>query len=41
MTEESREALRTRAMERARALYSWDAVTTSYETLLERIVTPG
>jgi len=38
MSEESRDALRTRAMDRARALYSWDAVTTAYEKLLENII---
>lgn len=34
-SEEERQAWRTRAMERVRSRYSWDAVTDAYETLLE------
>jgi glycosyltransferase involved in cell wall biosynthesis len=34
MPEAERDAWRARAAERARLCYSWDAVTTAYETLL-------
>jgi glycosyltransferase involved in cell wall biosynthesis len=37
MPEEAREAFRTRALERVRERYSWDAVTDSYEKLLSRL----
>ena len=37
MTEEQRQELRRRAMERIRERYSWDSVTTAYEELLRRI----
>lgn len=37
MSEEEREDLRRRALQRIRERYSWDAVTDSYETLLERL----
>ena len=42
LTEAEREELRRKAMERARERYSWDAVTTAYEKLLEGLLTrPG
>ena len=37
MSEEERNTWRTRAMERVRARYSWDAVTDAYEELLMRL----
>ena len=37
MPESERETLRTRAMERVREHYSWDAVTDAYEKLLTRL----
>lgn len=37
MSEEARNAFRCRAADRVRERYSWDAVTTAYETLLKRI----
>ncbi len=37
MPAEAREAMRVRAMERARDRYSWEAVTTQYERLLENM----
>jgi glycosyltransferase involved in cell wall biosynthesis len=37
MTEDRRESLRRRALDRIRERYSWDAVTDSYETLLENL----
>jgi glycosyltransferase involved in cell wall biosynthesis len=40
MSEPEREALRGKAMERVRALYSWDAVTDAYENLLGRLARP-
>jgi len=39
LAEAEREDLRRRAMERAREHYSWDAVTTAYEKLLEGLLT--
>jgi glycosyltransferase involved in cell wall biosynthesis len=44
MSERDREALRSRAMERVRTRYSWDAVTSEYEQLLNaawRRLDPG
>jgi glycosyltransferase involved in cell wall biosynthesis len=38
MPEEQREAFRRRALDRVRERYSWDAVTTAYETLLESLL---
>jgi glycosyltransferase involved in cell wall biosynthesis len=38
MSEEARDALRERAVERVRAHYSWDSVTRRYETLLRGLV---
>jgi len=35
MSEEQREELRRKAMERIRERYSWDSVTTAYEELLQ------
>ncbi|HWC96267.1 MAG TPA: DUF1972 domain-containing protein [Candidatus Sulfopaludibacter sp.] len=40
MTEEDRNALRKRAMDRARERFSWDAVTTAYEQLLKSMADP-
>jgi glycosyltransferase involved in cell wall biosynthesis len=37
MPESERETLRTRARERVRERYSWDAVTDAYEKLLTRL----
>jgi glycosyltransferase involved in cell wall biosynthesis len=37
MTDAERETYRTRAKERVRARYSWDAVTDAYEKLLTRL----
>ncbi len=37
MPESEREAWRSRAMERVRSRYSWEAVTDAYETLLTRL----
>jgi len=37
MSDEERNALRRQAMDRAREHYSWDAVTDSYEALLQRL----
>ncbi len=37
MSEADRESLRRRAAARAEELYSWDAVTTAYETLLTKL----
>ncbi|MCW5979295.1 MAG: DUF1972 domain-containing protein [Bryobacteraceae bacterium] len=39
MKEDDREALRGRAVERVRSGYSWEAVTCSYERLLEELAT--
>lgn len=41
MPDEEREAWRTRAVERVRSRYSWDAVTDAYETLLTRMARTG
>jgi glycosyltransferase involved in cell wall biosynthesis len=38
MPEEQREAFRRRALDRVREHYSWDAVTTAYEALLESLL---
>jgi glycosyltransferase involved in cell wall biosynthesis len=38
MSETERESLREKAMERVRALYSWEAVTEEYEKLLARLL---
>lgn len=38
MPEEERERLRSKAMERVRERYSWDAVTAAYERLLEAML---
>lgn len=40
MPETAREALRARAMERVRRLYSWDAVTDAYERMLIGLAKP-
>jgi glycosyltransferase involved in cell wall biosynthesis len=37
MSDDEREAYRTKAMERVRTRYSWDAVTDAYEKLLTRL----
>ncbi|MEI9977246.1 MAG: glycosyltransferase [Ignavibacteriota bacterium] len=37
MSEEEREQLRRRALERVRQRYSWDAVTDAYEALLTKL----
>ena len=37
MTEAEREQWRSKAMERVRSRYSWDAVTDAYERLLARL----
>ena len=40
ISETKRELLRQKAMERVRALYSWEAVTDEYEKLLARLLRP-
>jgi glycosyltransferase involved in cell wall biosynthesis len=40
MSEQERNDLRRRAVERVRERYSWDAVTDAYENLLVRIAPP-
>jgi len=40
MSDDEREAYRTKAKERVRTRYSWDAVTDAYEKLLTRLASP-